>query len=97
MSGQRQSLLRLVALNNVLDRLGENIGSEPIQVLKSALFHELSTTAIINADLVSVEIWHKNLQKIIGKDAAVLIMQDFYVELDRISAKVDARAAVFYF
>ena len=97
MSGQRQSLLRLVALNTVLDRLGEKIGTEPIQVLKSALFHELSTTANINADLVSVETWHKNLQKMIGKDAAELIMQDFYVELDRISAKIDARDAVINF
>jgi hypothetical protein len=98
MSGQRLNLLKLVALNTVLDRLSEQIGSEAIQVLKSALFHGLSTTAIINTDSsVSVELWHNNLKKIIGKDAAEMIMQDFYLELDRISAKITARAAVVTF
>lgn len=98
MSGQRLDLLKLVAINTVLDRLSEQTGSEAIQVLKSALFHGLSTTAIINTDsMVSVELWHKNLKKIIGKDAADMIIQDFYLELDRISAKIDARDAVVTF
>jgi len=98
MSGLRQNSLKLVAINNVLDRLVEQIGSEAIQVLKSALFHELSTAAIMNTDsIVSVELWHKNLKKIIGKDAADMIVQDFYIELDRISAKIAARAAVVTF
>jgi hypothetical protein len=98
MSGQRLNLLKLVALNTVLDRLSEQIGSEAIQVLKSALFHGLSTKVITNTDsLVSVELWHKNLKKVIGKEAADMIMQDFYLELDRISAKITARPAVVTF
>ncbi len=98
MSERRQNSLKLVAINTVLDRLIEQIGTEAIQVLKSALFHELSTTAIMNIDsMASVELWHKNLKKIIGKDAADMIVQDFYVELDRISAKIASRAAVVTF
>ena len=79
-------------------QLPELIGSGAIQVLKSALLHGLSTTEIINPDSsVSVESWHNNLKKMIGKDAADMIMQDFYLELDRISAKINDRDAVFTF
>lgn len=98
MSAHKLNLLKLVALNTVLDRLNEQIGSGAVQVLKSALFHGLSTTEIVNTNSsVSVELWLNNLKKMIGKDAADIIMQDFYLELDRVSAKINDRDAVFTF
>ena len=97
MSERRQISLKLVSLNTVIDRLSEQIGSEAVQVLKSALFHGFSTTAIVNTDSFVVELWNKNLKKLVGKDSAEMIMEDFYLELDRISAKIDARDAVVSF
>jgi hypothetical protein len=95
MPDQQSKALRLVAVKIVLDRLGEQLGAQMFQVLKSMVFHELDNASMLHKESTfSLEEWHKGLQKIVGFDAAEMIMQNVHIELDRLSEKVERRGAI---
>lgn len=95
MTEQQLKALKVIAVSRVLDRLGEQIGTKMLQVLNSFLMRELgSTIDANNAFSCSLEELRTALQNIVGEDAADMLLQEIYLEIDRLSEKLARRGEI---
>jgi len=95
MTEQQLKALKVIAVSRVLDRLGEQIGTKMLQVLNSFLMRELGSTIYANnAFSCSLEELRTALQNIVGEDAADMLLQDIYLEIDRLSEKLARRGEI---
>jgi hypothetical protein len=95
MTEQQSKVLSVIAINTVLQKLGEQIGTNMLDVLKSFLMRELNGKIVVNNGLsCSLEELRKALQSIVGKDAADMFLQDVYLEIDRLSEKLTRRGEI---
>jgi hypothetical protein len=78
----KEQRLKLLAVNSVLSRLGE----EMVEVLKFHLSHHYSISLGTNEQSsFSLEEFHFALQKLLGEGGANIILEEIRREIDRLS------------
>lgn len=95
MTEKQSKVISVIAINTVLQKLGEQIGTNMLDVLKSFLMRELNGKIVANNRLsCSLEELRTALQNIVGEEAADMFLQDVYLEIDRLSEKLTRRGEI---